>query len=131
MDISKYADYFHDGYVNNIQHLEKKLVISLESAVIEDISQIQDKESISGSHTFKGTLNLYNIKKIIVAGKPYEGVLHMEYDDGDILDFEIKGHVVFLLIEWRNFPPKNRKTDVSRIEIEAEKIEWVPDRAVA
>jgi hypothetical protein len=53
----------------------------LESAVIEDISQIQDKEFISDSHTFKGTLNLYNIKKIVLGGKRYESVLHMEYDD--------------------------------------------------
>jgi hypothetical protein len=81
MDISKYTDYFHDGYVNNIQHVKNNLLIYLESAVIEDISQIQDKEFISDSHTFKGTLNLYNIKKIVLGGKRYESVLHMEYDD--------------------------------------------------
>jgi hypothetical protein len=127
MDISKYTDYFHDGYVNNIRHVKNNLFIFLESAVIEDVSQIGDKDYISDSHTFRGTLNLYNIKKITLGGKRYEGVFRMEYDDGDILDFEINGHQVFLLIEWKNFPPKIRKTDVSKIEIEAEKIEWVPD----
>ncbi len=127
MNISKYTDYFHDGYVNNIQHIKNNLLISLESSVIGDISQIRDKEYISDSHTFKGILNLYNVEKIVLDGKRYESVLRMEYDDGDILDFEIKRHIVFLLIEWRNFPPKNRKTDVSKIEIEAEKIEWIPD----
>lgn len=130
-DLSKYTDYFHDGYVNNIQHVKKNLLISLESAVIEDISQIRDKECLSDSHTFKGTLNLYNVKKIILGGKRYESILHMEYDDGDILDFEIKEHIVFLLIEWRNFAPKNQKTDVSKIEIEAEKIEWIPDFSIS
>ncbi len=130
MDISEYTDYFHDGYVNNIRHVKNSLSISLESAVIEDASQIRDKDCISDSHTFKGTLNLYNIRKFMLGGKRYESVFRMEYDDGDILDFEISGHTVFLLIEWRNFPPKIRKTDVSKIEIEAEKIEWVPDFSI-
>lgn len=49
----------------------------------------------------------------------------MQYDNGDILDFEIVGNRVFLLIEWTDYPPKIRKTDVSVIEIEAERIEWV------
>lgn len=127
MDISKYTDYFHDGYVNSMTHAENKLSISLESAVIEDITDIQDKDCMSDTHTFRGILNLYNIRNFTLGGKNYEGLFYMEYDDGDILDFEIKGNVVFLLIEWRNFPPKIRTTDVSKIEIEAEKIEWVPD----
>lgn len=131
MDISKYADCFHDGCVDDIKHEKNKLVISLESAVIEDARLIRDKWCLSDSCTFKGTLNFYNIKRIVLGDKPYEGVLCMEYDDGDILDFEIKGHVAFFLIEWRNFPPKTRKTDVSKIEIEAEKIEWVPDFAAS
>ena len=50
----------------------------------------------------------------------------MTYDDGDILDFEIRGKTVFFLIEWRNFPPKIRETKLNKIEIEAESIEWVP-----
>lgn len=102
--------------------------ISLESAAIEDTSQIQDKDCLSDSHTFKGTLNLYNIKKITVGDRPYESIFRMEYDDGDILDFEIKGDTVFLLIEWRSFSPKNRKTDVSKIKIETEIIEWVSEK---
>src|SRR5438552_1865227 len=109
MDISKYTDYFHDGYVNNIRHVRNDLSISLESAVIEDASNIRDKDYISDAYTFKGTLNLYNVKQISLGGKRYKGIFHMEYDDGDILDFEIKGNIVFLLIEWKNFPPKNRK----------------------
>lgn len=131
MDISKYTDYFHDGYVNDIQHVQNNLSISLESAVIEDTSQIEDKNCISDAHTFKGTLNLYNIKNFILSGKKYESVFRMEYDDGDILDFEINGHMIFFLIEWKNFPPKTRKTDVSKIEIEAERIEWVPDVSIS
>jgi len=127
MDISKYTDYFHDGYVNDIFHTKNNISFSLESSVIEDVKQIEDKKFLSDSNTFKGKLNLYNIKNITLGDKKYEDVFRMEYDDGDILDFQINKNTVFLLIEWKNFPPKIRKTDVSKIEIEAERIEWVPD----
>ena len=130
MDISKYTDYFHDGYVNAVIHLRNNLSISIESSVIEDISKIEDKYYLSASNTFKGTLNLYNIKTFNLGGKKYNRVFRMTHDDGDILDFQIKGHTVLLLIEWKNFPLKNSKTDVNKIEIEAERIEWVPDCSV-
>ena len=53
----------------------------------------------------------------------------MLYDNGNILDLEIRDNKIFLLVEWKNFPPKARKNDVSKIEIEAEKIYWekIPD----
>ena len=127
MNITKYTDYFHDGYVNNVSHIGNNISFSLESSVIEDLNQIADKNYLSDSNTLKGKLNIYNIKIFKLGNKLYEGLFQMQYDDGDILEFEIKGNKVFLLIEWRNFPPKIRKTDVSKIEIEAEKIQWVPD----
>lgn len=127
MDIAKYTHYFHDGYINSMEHIRNDLSISLESAVIDDISSIRDKSCISDTNSLKGTLKFYNIKKIVLDDKICGDIFHMQYDDGDILDFEIIGNIVFLLIEWKDFPPKNRKTDVSKIEIEAEKIEWIPD----
>ena len=131
MDISKYTNYFHDGYVNNIWHTKNDLSIHLESSVVEDIKLLQTKNLLSKSHTFKGILKFYNIKNFILNGKSYVGVFLMEHDDGDILDFEIKGHTVFLLIEWKNFFPKPNKTSISKIEIEAEKIEWFPDDSMS
>jgi len=95
--------------------------------MIEDVDSIADKNNLSCSNTFKGRLNIYNIKRFFLSGKIYKGVFQMQYDDGEILDLEIKGNKVFLLIEWRNFPPKICNTDVSKIEIEAEKIQWVPE----
>ena len=128
MDISKYADYFHDGYVNNVSHVGNNIAFSLESSVIEDSNEIADKGLLSESNTLKGVLNVFNIKSFKLGNEKYDDVFKMEYDDGDILDLEIKDNKVFLLVEWKNFPPKNRNTDVSRIEIEAEKIQWVPDK---
>jgi hypothetical protein len=129
MDIAKYADYFHDGCVDNIFHEGNNICFSLESAVIENPNQIVDKKYLSESNTFKGILRLHNICKLMISHKKHTGVLRMEHDDGNILDLEIEGNRFFLLVEWRNFPPKSRKTDVSEIEIEAEKIWWenIPD----
>jgi hypothetical protein len=129
MDIAKYAGYFHDGYVNSILHAGDNITFFLESSVIEDMQEIVDENYLSNNKTFKGKLNIYKIKSFKLCGKNYEGIFQMEYDDGNILDFEIKDNRVFLLIEWQNFPPKSYKTDVSKIEIEAEKIDWenIPD----
>jgi hypothetical protein len=124
MDIAKYADYFHDGYVNNILHVGNNISFSLESSVIENLDEIADKPFLSDSNTFKGILKIYGIKSFKLGGKEYEGDFQMQYDDGNILDLKIKDNKIFLLVEWKNFPPKVRKTDVSKIEIEAEKISW-------
>ena len=127
MKISKYTDFFHDGYVNDVVHSGRNISFLLESSVIEDVNLIPDKKFLSNANTFKGRLNLYNIKSFYIGGQKYKDIFQMEYDDGDILDFQIEGNKVLLLIEWRNFPPKVRNTDVSKIEIEAEKIEWIPE----
>lgn len=128
MDITKYTAFFHDGYVNNISHVGNNISFSLESSVIEDLEEIEDKFFLSKSNTFIGILNICNIKSFKFGNRKYEGILQMKYDDGDILDLEIKGNKIFLLVEWINFPPKNRTTDVSKIEIEAEKIQWLPEK---
>jgi hypothetical protein len=62
-----------------------------------------------------------------LGNQKYEGVFQMQHEDGNILEFEIKGNKIFLLIEWKNFRPKLRNTDVSKIEIEAENIEWISE----
>ncbi len=58
MDIAKYADYFHDGYVNDISHIGNNISFSLESSVIENLDEIADKHLLSDSNSFKGTLNV-------------------------------------------------------------------------
>lgn len=128
MDISKYTDYFHDGYVNDISHIENNIAFSLESSVIENPDEIMDKELLSQSNTLKGVLNVCGIKEFKLFGEEYKGVFQMQFDNGDILDLEIRNGTIFLLVEWINFPPKERKTDVSKIEIKAEKIQWIPEK---
>lgn len=127
MDISKYAGYFHDGYVNYISHVGNNISFSLESSIIEDLDKIEDTNLLSDSNSFKGILKMSNIKSFNVGNKKYAGKFKMKHDDGDILELEIKGNKALLLIEWKNFPQKSSMTDVSKIEIEAEKIQWIPE----
>ena len=53
----------------------------------------------------------------------------MQFDKGRIFDFEIKGKIIELDIEWVNYPPRLNVTDFSTIKIKAEKIWWenIPD----
>ena len=128
MNITKYTGYFHDGYVTGLFHKDNNISFSLESSIIEDVNQIPDKECLSSSNTFKGRLNIYGIIKFKLGNETYNSIFVMEYDNGEILDLEICGNSVFLLIEWENFPPKMRETALSKIEIEAERIEWISDQ---
>ena len=106
MDIAKYADYFHDGSVDGISHVGNNISFSLESSIIDDLDEIADKDALSDSNSFKGTLNICGIKKFKHANKNFEDVVQMQYDKGGILDLEINGNNVFLLIQWVNYRPK-------------------------
>lgn len=123
MDIKNYTGYFHDGTLLKIKHEKNQIEFFLESSQIGS-HKIKDRELLSNDNTLKGKLHVKNIIKIKVGNKEYKGILRKEYDDGEILDLEINKNKMLLLIEWTNFPPKNRVTDVAKIEIEAEKIQW-------
>ncbi len=123
MDITKYTDYFHDGYLLDINTQGSNLYLFLESSQI-DPNEIDNKEILSNSNTIMGKLCLTNVKNIKINDEPYKDVLRKSYDDGEILDLEIHPKKVSLLIEWVNFPPNPRTTDVSQIEVEAEEIYW-------
>ena len=123
MNIEKYTGYFHDGSLLGIDTTGKDITFSLESAEIDPV-EIENVKILSKSNTLFGKLHLKNVKSIKLNRKPYIGVLHKFYDDGEILDFEILPTGIFLLIEWTNFPPKPRINEVSRIEVEAEEVYW-------
>lgn len=123
MNIKKYVGYFHDGNLININHHGNIVELFIESSQIEE-NEIDNKETLSKTSTLKGILYLINVKNIKLEDKKYEGILTKIYDDGEILDLEIQGNKILLLVEWKNFPPKVRTSDVSKIEIEADEIYW-------
>ncbi len=123
MDINKYTGYFHDGTLIGINHLGNNIEFLLESSQI-GVDEFFDREVLSDSFTLKGKLHVTNIKDIKINNISTKNILRKEYDDGEILDLEIHNNKILLLIEWTDYPPKNRITDVSKIEIEADKIYW-------
>ena len=118
VDIKSYGDYFHDGSLIDIENINHDIVITLESAEIEP-NEINDHTILSKSNTL---YQLKQVKAVKLDNEMYEKPLIKLYDDGEILDLEISPEKVFLLVEWANYPPKLRTSDVSTIEIEAKDI---------
>lgn len=123
LDITQYTGYFHDGSLLEIDARDNHVILFLESAEIDPI-EIGDVKVLSKSNTLFGKLRLKNVKEVKVNQKPHASALDKTYDDGEILDLEVHPSEIFLLIQWTNFPPKPKTTDVSRIEIQAEEIYW-------
>lgn len=123
MDINKYADFFHDGSIVDIDHIGKTMIISMESAEIcrEDINV---KDIVAKDDRIRGKLHIEKIKAIEVNSKPYLKPIKKMYDDGGIVNFELTKSSVMLSIDWVNFPPNPKISEFSVIKIEAEKIWW-------
>ena len=125
MNIKKYTSYFHDGGFIGMNRKENNMELFLRSCEIS-LDEPVDRKILSEDNALKGKLHLIEIKWIKVDDKEDKEIPWKDYDDGEILDLEIDSNKVFLLIEWKNWPPKPRlrTNDVSKIEIEAEKIYW-------
>jgi|JI9StandDraft_1071089.scaffolds.fasta_scaffold271292_1 hypothetical protein len=115
--------YFHDGSLLEIIDNGASIKFFLESAEVDPSSFLHSFQ-LSKENTLQGVLNLKGIKKILVDGQPIKRPLNMKYPDGEILNLDIQEESFFLLIEWKNSPPRGQANDVSEIEIEAEGICW-------
>ena len=123
MNIAEHACYFHDGTVINIEHNKDKIILFLESGWI-DPSTYEDKTLLSKSSTLIGKLVAENIKSIRCDDAPFTGVFKKLRDDGEILDLDVFSNSIELLVEWKVFPKKPRKAEVTKIEIEATRFYW-------
>jgi hypothetical protein len=122
MNISDYD--FHDGYIINMEHVNNKMKISMESAEISD-EELKDDIILSNHDTIKGTLHIEGIKNFKINGAVFLEKFVKTYDEGNISSFTIKGNKMILIISWINHAPKiHEETDLFRIEIEGEKIYW-------
>ena len=128
MNIEKYTGYFHDGGLIGVKRKKNNMELFLRSCEISSEEPI-DRKILSEDNALKGKLCLEGVKWIKVDNKENEEIPWKDYDDGEILDLEIDNNKVFLLVEWKNWPPKPSTRDVSKIELEAEKFYWknIPD----
>ncbi len=128
MNIHKYSDFFHDGRLINIEQVNDKIEISMQTSQLWP-EWNPDNIALTNDERIKGKLHLKEIKSIIINDHPID-ILKMLYDTGEILDFDLFGdNKVKLGITWSNYPPKKRINVFEIIEIEAEKIYWenIPD----
>jgi hypothetical protein len=124
LNIEKYASYFHDGIVFDLEHENDKISFAVESAELRP-EWNRDKLILSKRHTISGILHLEEVKSIKINDKPCHSELVKSYDDGNIYHLEIKGDILIIELSWENYPPKRREeTDVFIIEIQAKKIYW-------
>ena len=123
MNIAEYLSCFHDGNLIDIKHSHNHIEFTLESSVIEE-RNVEGELILSKRKTIKGRLHLLNVQRVKINNELFNKILSKDYDDGEILDLEITDHKMLLLIEWKSFSSKSRINDVSKIEVEAEKIYW-------
>ena len=123
--ISKYAGYFHDGSIREIQHEKDTVTISIESAqVLPEWDWDRGILPLSKRETIVGKLHMECVKSIKENGKLFPSILRMIYDHSDLFDIEIEKNKVKLLVTWEQYLPKKIRTDMYNIEISAEKIYW-------
>ena len=128
MDISSYTSFFHDGSIIDIQHLDDKMIISMESAQIDE-ADLKDDVVLSKVGTIRGNLHMEKIKQIKEDSVLYKKLLKMKTEDAGIYHFDVCQNKVELHVGWDSPPPNIHMEDFSVLEIEAEKIWWenVPD----
>lgn len=123
--ISKFSGYFHDGTIHKIVHKKNEVTIYIESAqILPEWEWDRKNLPISKRDTISGKLHLVEIKKIKENDQPFNDILKITYDVGDLFDLEIKKNHVNLLVTWLKQKPPFHRTDMISIEIEAEKIYW-------
>jgi len=124
MDIRKYADYFHDGLVYDMQQNGNNIVLALESAELEP-EWNEDNIMLSKLSRIAGYLHLDGVKSIYIDGEISYNILEMIHDIGELYHLEIKNDTMILEVIWSNNAPKlPEETDLFVYKIEAEKIYW-------
>ena len=101
MNIEKYSAYFHDGILIDILCQGSDIHISMSSAEV-DPENFQIPMELSKTNCIVGILHLEKVQQIQISGEILLSDLLDVFDDGTILDFDIKDHLVELGISWTN-----------------------------
>lgn len=127
-NINKYTDFFHDGSIIDIVQIDNEIVISMESAEVDE-EDMKDDIFLVKDARIRGKLHIENVKSVRLNDKPSLEFIKKPYDEGGIVNLEITKKTVMLSIDWVNFPPNPKINEFWIIKIEAEKIWWenIPD----
>lgn len=128
MNISNFTAFFHDGSLSEIIYQKNELILSMQSAEIT-IEELPGYIALSSDDRIKGKLHIVDLENIEINEKSLSDKWKLRFDKGRIFDFEIKGNIIELDIEWVNYPPHPNVEDFSTIKIKADKVWWenIPD----
>ncbi len=125
IDIKKYATFFHDGEVREINHVKNDLELWMESAQL--ISEWnEDNVALSKRDTISGKLHLIGPKRIKENENTNLEIFKIKsgYENGTVYRFSIDANTISLQIWWMKYSPEYEESGTFRYEIEAEKIYW-------
>ncbi|CAN5521423.1 hypothetical protein BH10BAC1_BH10BAC1_21090 [soil metagenome] len=123
MNLMHYTSFFHDGSIIAINHHGKNIILSMESAEMDE-EDIKDDLILSKDDRIRGKLHAEGIMSIKENNQFYNDILKMKYKNAEIVHFEINLNKIKLAIQWGSYPPKPYVEDFSTVEIEADKIWW-------
>lgn len=126
MDISKYVSFFHDGSIIDIVHNEENIIISMESAEVNEEDIIEDKISLSQNNRICGKLHLEQVKSIKEDEEPCTNLFEKKYELAEVFHLKIENTNIQMEIIWNAVPPSTRTQGFSVIEIVCEKVWWEP-----
>lgn len=126
LNLAKYTAYFHDGGIIAITNSGDSVEISMDSAEISQEENI-DNVPLSIHRRLKGKLHLQGVE-YVKENDAFIKCLEQKHDKGNVMDFEIADHKVFLQVMWENYPFREH-TDLITYEIKAKNIYWenIPD----
>ncbi len=122
MDIKKYTSYFHDGSIISMKQDLEKIEIFMESAEIIPEWNVGGI-ILSNYNTIRGKLIIIEIGKIYI-NKNQVRKVEQNYDEGEIMNFEMENGYVNLNIQWHNYFPKKNDPLFENIFIYANQITW-------
>lgn len=128
MDISRYTAFFHDGSLREIVHKDDKIELLMSSAETDE-EDLKESIELSEDKRITGKLYIEGVKSITIDDNLLQEPLKKEYDDGEIINFNIIGNIVRLAIQWDNYPPRPKIDVFSVITIVGRKVYWenIPD----
>jgi len=128
MNISEYTGFFHDGSLVEIEHKNDKIELSMSSAEVDE-TDLKEPVELSKNDRILGKLHIEGVISVKIGDRLLADPLIKEYDNGQIIIFEIIDNTVSLALRWVNYPPRPDVNIFSVITIEGRSIYWesIPD----
>lgn len=125
-EFEKLMGFFHDGLIDRIIQVDRNIYIWMESSQLNPEWIEEFNVNVNDNMSIKGVFHCINVKNININHND-ESKIQMNHDRAEILDFEIEGRGISLLVMWLDWNIKNKDTNIGLIKIDADKFYWQYD----